>query len=98
MATLAPELRSEIIEMAWSDDTPFEAIKLAHGLAEAEVIKLMRQSLKPASFRKWRARVTGRNSKHARRSGSQERAETGSKRHKASFPPLARQAPGVLLY
>ncbi|MDD7908342.1 TIGR03643 family protein [Pseudovibrio exalbescens] len=56
---------SEIIEMAWQDDVPFDAIKRAHGLSEKEVIVLMRRSLKPSSFRKWRKRVSNRPSKHA---------------------------------
>lgn len=53
-----------IIEMAWEDRTPFEAIKKHFGLDEAGVIKLMRQQLKPGSFRLWRARVSGRKTKH----------------------------------
>jgi uncharacterized protein (TIGR03643 family) len=57
---------SRVIEMAWEDRTPFEAIEASFGLAEAEVIKLMRQSLKPSSFRLWRKRVSGRKTKHTR--------------------------------
>lgn len=61
--------RSRIIEMAWEDRTPFEAIKQQFMLTESEVIKLMRSELKPSSFRLWRARVSGRATKHiARRS------------------------------
>lgn len=56
--------QSRIIEMAWEDRTPFEAIEALYGLSEKNVIKLMRSALKPASFRLWRARVTGRNTKH----------------------------------
>lgn len=55
---------SRIIEMAWEDRTPFEAIEQLYGLNEAAVIKLMRRELKPGSFRLWRARVSGRNTKH----------------------------------
>ena len=55
---------SRIIEMAWEDRTPFEAIAFGWSLSEPEVITLMRQSLKPASFRLWRKRVSGRKSKH----------------------------------
>ena len=58
------EDRSRIIEMAWEDRTPFEAIETTYGLSEPEVIKLMRQSLKRKSFNIWRARVTGRKTKH----------------------------------
>jgi len=56
--------RSRVIEMAWEDRTPFEAIESVYGLAEKDVIDLMRQSLKPGSFRLWRKRVSGRKTKH----------------------------------
>ena len=55
---------SRIIEMAWEDRTPFEAIAELYQLSEPEVIQLMRRELRPASFRLWRARVAGRKSKH----------------------------------
>lgn len=61
------EDRSRIIEMAWEDRTPFEAIETTYGLSEPEVIKLMRQSLKRKSFNIWRARVSGRKTKHLHR-------------------------------
>ncbi len=51
--------------MAWEDRTPFDAIALQFGLAEPAVIALMRRELKLASFKLWRKRVTGRNTKHA---------------------------------
>ena len=50
--------------MAWEDRTPFEALRHIYGMDESGVIKLMRLSLKPASFRLWRQRVSGRKSKH----------------------------------
>lgn len=55
---------SRVIEMAWEDRTPFEAIEHSYGLDETAVIKLMRQELKPSSFRLWRQRVTNRATKH----------------------------------
>ena len=55
---------SRVIEMAWEDRTPFEAIEHSYGLNESAVIKLMRQELKPSSFRLWRQRVTSRATKH----------------------------------
>jgi len=58
------EQRSRIIEMAWEDRTPFEAIERLFGINESAVIKLMRSELKASSFRLWRARVTGRKTKH----------------------------------
>lgn len=54
-----------IIEMAWEDRTPFDAILLQFGLKEAEVIALMRREMKPSSWRMWRARVQGRTTKHS---------------------------------
>ena len=36
-----------IIEMAWEDRTPFEALLYQFGLNEQEVIELMRKELKP---------------------------------------------------
>ena len=56
--------RSRVIEMAWEDRTTFEVIKHSYGLNEAGVIKLMRQELKPSSFRLWRKRVSNRATKH----------------------------------
>jgi len=53
-----------IIEMAWEDRTPFEAILYQFNLKEQEIIELMRRELKPSSFRMWRKRVQGRTTKH----------------------------------
>jgi uncharacterized protein (TIGR03643 family) len=61
---LNPADLSRVIEMAWEDRTPFEAIARLYDLSEPAVIKLMRRELKPGSFRLWRARVSGRRSKH----------------------------------
>ena len=55
---------SEIISMAWADDISFDKIKNGCGLSESEVIKIMRSNLKLGSFKLWRKRVSGRNSKH----------------------------------
>lgn len=57
-----------IIEMAWEDRTPFDAIEAQFSLSEQEVIALMRREMKPSSWRMWRARVQGRPTKHAARS------------------------------
>lgn len=53
-----------IIGMAWEDRTPFEAIEAQFGLSEDEVIDFMRRNLKEKSFRRWRRRVSGRETKH----------------------------------
>lgn len=68
-----------IIEMAWEDRTPFDAIEAQFGLPEKEVIKLMRREMKESSFKMWRARVQGRNTKH-----SAKRAFTEG-RHKSAM-------------
>ncbi|WP_422103899.1 TIGR03643 family protein [Winogradskyella sp.] len=56
-----------IVEMAWEDRTPFEAITFQFGLKEQEVIALMRREMKPSSFKMWRARVQGRATKHIKK-------------------------------
>ena len=55
---------SRIIEMAWEDRTTFDAIEAQFGINEQDVIKLMRNNMKPSSFKLWRKRVSGRNTKH----------------------------------
>ncbi|MFP4092407.1 MAG: TIGR03643 family protein [Cyclobacteriaceae bacterium] len=53
-----------IIEMAWEDRTPFDAIEMQFGVPEKDVIKLMREEMKLSSWKMWRKRVQGRSSKH----------------------------------
>ena len=65
--SLTVETLDRVIEMAWEDRTPFEAIELQFGLKEKEVIALMRRHLKASSFRMWRKRVTARPSKHLKK-------------------------------
>ena len=52
-----------IIEMAWEDRTPFEAIEIQFKISEKEIVKLMRAKLKKSSFKLWRKRVHSRISK-----------------------------------
>lgn len=61
---LSADQIDRIVEMAWEDRTPFEAIAIQFGLREEEVIQLMRRTIKSKSFRMWRARVQGRKTKH----------------------------------
>ncbi len=56
-----------VIRMAWKDRCSFEQIRERIGLSESDVIKMMRRELKPGSFRRWRARVSGRVTKHRKR-------------------------------
>lgn len=65
MQLLSQTDRDRIVEMAWEDRTPFDAIEAQFGVPEAEVIRIMRQEMKPSSFRMWRKRVQGRSTKHA---------------------------------
>ena len=77
-----------IIEMAWEDRTPFEAIKFQFGLPEKDVIRLMRRELKTSSFKRWRKRInSGVSQKHLKKRNpdinrfrcSRQRAITGNK-------------------
>ena len=56
-----------IIWAAWADRVTFEEIRERTGYSEAKVIKLMRKTLKPSSFRLWRKRVSGKGTKHRER-------------------------------
>ncbi|MEZ0541765.1 TIGR03643 family protein [Fibrella arboris] len=74
-----------VVEMAWEDRTPFDAIEGQFGLSEQQVIEVMRHEMKAASFRMWRARVQGRKTKHAAKSpvfeeGSEPRFRSKSQR------------------
>ena len=55
-----------IIEMAWEDRTPFEAIFLQFNINEKELKTIMRNNLKKSSFKLWRERVSGRKTKHSK--------------------------------
>ena len=65
--------KDRIIEMAWEDQTTFDAILIQFGLKEQEVIDLMRKEMKPSSFKMWRERVQGRKTKHEKLRNFQER-------------------------
>ena len=57
-----------IIEMAWEDRTPFEALEKQFKIKENDVRKIMRSNLKESSFKLWRKRVKGRKTKHQKTS------------------------------
>lgn len=57
--------RDRIIEMAWEDRTPFDAIKLQFGLSEQAVKVLMKKELKFSSYKLWRKRVENCKTKHS---------------------------------
>ena len=64
MEPLNDQVIDRIVEMAWEDRTSFDGIFRQFGVAEAEVIAIMRREMHPNNFKKWRARVQGRSTKH----------------------------------
>ncbi len=64
MNQFSEEETARIIEMEWEDRTPFEAIERLFGVSEPQVIDIMRRNIKRKTFNNWRARVTGRKTKH----------------------------------
>jgi uncharacterized protein (TIGR03643 family) len=66
MKSLSQEQIDRVIEMAWEDRTPFEAIKFQFDLTEDDVITIMRREMKSKSFAMWRKRVQGRKTKHSK--------------------------------
>jgi len=77
---------ARIIEMAWEDRTPFEAIKHQFGLSQDEVIVLMRSHLKPNMFISWRKRTRGQQTKHASLRGRHVNRHCSSFQHKQVRP------------
>jgi uncharacterized protein (TIGR03643 family) len=71
---------SRVIEMAWEDRTPFEAIELQFGLNQDGVIRLMRSRLKLSSFKLWRVRTHGQATKHIKLRGAEVKRHQ-SKQH-----------------
>ena len=67
---IKPQDIDRIIEMAWEDRTPFDAIEFQFRLKENGVRKIMRAHLKKSSFELWRKRVKGRKTKHSSTSQS----------------------------
>ncbi|MCF8429050.1 MAG: TIGR03643 family protein [Bacteroidia bacterium] len=59
-----------VIEMAWEDRTPFDAIEFQFGLKEADVKVLMKNNLKFSSYKLWRKRVENCKTKHAAKRSS----------------------------
>ncbi|MFQ3236604.1 MAG: hypothetical protein ACI9C4_002177 [Paraglaciecola sp.] len=68
MKKLSPSLNpidtSRIIEMAWEDRTPLEAIERLFNINPNQLVQFMRKELKAGSFKVWRKRMNGRQTKH----------------------------------
>ena len=62
---------NRIIEMAWEDRTPFDVIYREFDITQNELERLMRNNLKPSSFKLWRKRVSGRKTKHIAKRNNQ---------------------------
>ena len=62
---------NRIIEMAWEDRTPFDVIYKEFDIKQNELERLMRNNLKPSSFKLWRKRVSGRKTKHIAKRSNQ---------------------------
>ena len=62
---------NRIIEMAWEDRTPFDVIYQEFDITQKELERLMRNNLKPSSFKLWRKRVSGRKTKHIAKRNNQ---------------------------
>ena len=88
---LTPQDIDRIIEMAWEDRTPFEAILTQFGLTEAEVIKLMRREMKASSWRMWRARVQGRATKHSVKSAVDDARFKSKAQKSITFNKIAKR-------
>lgn len=63
-SALTDEVKDRIIEMAWEDRTPFDAIKVQFGFNEQDVRNLMKATLKHSSYVLWRKRVESCATKH----------------------------------
>ena len=70
-----------LIEMAWEDRTPFEAIYKQYNINEKQLLKLMRQHLSIQSFKRWRKRIKGRKTKHEKTSESSRFKSQNQKSH-----------------
>ncbi|MBQ4832113.1 TIGR03643 family protein [Pseudoalteromonas sp. MMG010] len=61
---LSSEDISRIIEMAWEDRTPYEAIEQLYGLNHSSLVCFMRKHISAGAFKTWRKRHAGRKTKH----------------------------------
>ena len=89
--SLSDEQIDRVIEMAWEDRTPFEAILSQFGLKEQDVISLMRSEMKSSSFKMWRARVQGRNTKHQNKRSEDTKAFRSSRQRGISNNKISKR-------
>ncbi|MFM7851204.1 MAG: TIGR03643 family protein [Flammeovirgaceae bacterium] len=91
MTGYTKETIDRIIQMAWEDRTPFEAIELQFGLKEKDVIQLMRQEMKLSSFKMWRKRMNGRGTKHLQAKTSKNRRFKSSRQREISYNKISKR-------
>lgn len=80
-----------IIEMAWEDRTPFDAIHGQFDVKEKTVIELMRRNMKPSSFRMWRERVQNRSTKHHKKAGNTGKRFKSSRQKHISLNKISKR-------
>jgi len=80
-----------IIEMAWEDRTPFDAIEYQFGVPEKDVIQLMREAMKLSSWKMWRKRVQGRATKHLKKRNFTEGRHKCSRQRSISNNKIAKR-------
>jgi uncharacterized protein (TIGR03643 family) len=83
--------KDRIVEMAWEDRTPFDAIETQFGLKEQQVIELMRREMKPSSWRMWRERVQGRKTKHLAKSVNEDFRHKCSRQRSISLNKVSKR-------
>jgi len=88
---LTPEQIDRIIEMAWEDRTPFEAITFQFGINEMETKALMRKELKRSSYELWRKRVTNRKTKHQKLRNFEEGRFKCTRQRQISYNKIAKR-------
>ena len=82
---------NRIVEMAWEDRTPFDAIEAQFGVTEAEVIRIMKHEMHLRNWKKWRARVQGRATKHRRLRGQTTGRFKASRQKHISLNKIAKR-------
>jgi uncharacterized protein (TIGR03643 family) len=88
---LTPDQVERVIEMAWEDRTPFEAVEAQFGLRESEVIVLMRSQLSRPGWQRWRQRVQGRATKHAGKRGADVQRFRSARQRSVSANKIAKK-------
>ena len=88
---LSQDDRDRIVQMAWEDRTPFDAILAQFDIKEQEVIELMRREMKPSSWRMWRERVQGRSTKHSSKANIEDFRHHCSQQRTISMNKIAKR-------